>query len=72
GIKNKYTQIVENSDYILPYPYQNKLTNALRKAAKSQQNLDFVGIWTGQSIHNYSELSTEQILRNLILQTMRK
>ncbi|OCA68010.1 tungsten formylmethanofuran dehydrogenase [Chryseobacterium artocarpi] len=72
GIKNKYTQIVENSDYILPYPYQNKLTNALRKEAKSQQNLDFVGIWAGQSIHKYSELSTEQILRNLILQTMGK
>lgn len=72
GIKNKYTQIVENSDYILPYPYQNKLTNALRKAAKSQQNLDFVGIWAGQSIHKYSELSTEDILRNLILQTMEK
>lgn len=72
GIQNKYTQIVENSDYILPYPYQNKLTNALRKAAKSQQNLDFVGIWAGQSIHKYSELSTEDILRNLILQTMGK
>lgn len=72
GIKNKYTQMVENSDYILPYPYQNKLTNALRKAAKSLQNLDFVGIWTGQSIHNYSELSTEDILRNLITETERE
>lgn len=72
GIKNKYTQMVENSDCILPYPYQNKLTNALRKAAKSQQNLDFVGIWTGQSIHNYSELSTEDILRNLITETERE
>lgn len=72
GIKNKYTQIVENSDYILPYPYQNKLTNALRKAAKSQQNLDFVGIWAGQSIHNYSELSTEHILKNLIFQIEEK
>lgn len=68
GVRNKYIDAVENSDYILPYPYQNKLTNALRKAAKSQQNADFVGIWTGQSTHHYSELSTEQILRNLIYQ----
>lgn len=69
GIRNKYIEAVEDSEYILPYPYQNKLTNALRKAAKSKQNADFVGIWTGQSIHNYSELSTEEILRNIIIQT---
>ncbi|WP_185248160.1 nitronate monooxygenase family protein [Chryseobacterium bernardetii] len=66
GIRNKYIEIVENSEYILPYPYQNKLTNALRKAAKSKQNAEFVGIWAGQSIHPYSELSTEEILKNLI------
>lgn len=69
GVRNKYIEAVEDSEYILPYPYQNKLTNALRKAAKSQQNPEFVGIWVGQSIHDYSELSTEQILRNLIFQT---
>ncbi|MFZ4930991.1 NAD(P)H-dependent flavin oxidoreductase [Chryseobacterium sp. Mn2064] len=66
GINNKYIQAVEGSEYILPYPYQNKLTNALRKAAKSLQNPEFVGIWIGQSIHRYSELSTEEILKKLI------
>ncbi|PKF73796.1 NAD(P)H-dependent flavin oxidoreductase [Chryseobacterium sp. PMSZPI] len=69
GLKNKFIELIEGSEYILPYPYQNKLTNGLRKAAKSKQNTDFVGIWVGQSIHHYSELSTEHILRNLILQT---
>lgn len=68
GVKNKYIEAVEDSEYILPYPYQNKLTNALRKAAKDQKNADFVGLWTGQSIHDYSELSAEEILRNLIYQ----
>lgn len=72
GVRNKYIEAVENSEYILPYPYQNKLTNALRKAAKSKQDPDFVGIWAGQSIHEYSELSTEQILRNLIFQIEEK
>ncbi|BAP30267.1 putative 2-nitropropane dioxygenase [Chryseobacterium sp. StRB126] len=66
GVRNKYIEGVEDSEYILPYPYQNKLTNALRKAAKSKQNADFVGIWVGQSIHRYSENSTEEILKNLI------
>ncbi|WP_313093668.1 NAD(P)H-dependent flavin oxidoreductase [Chryseobacterium flavum] len=68
GVKNKFIETVENSEYILPYPYQNKLTNALRKAAKSLQNPEFVGIWVGQSIHQYSELSTEDILKDLISQ----
>ncbi|MFC3758853.1 NAD(P)H-dependent flavin oxidoreductase [Chryseobacterium tructae] len=72
GVRNKYIEAVENSEYILPYPYQNKLTNGLRKAAKSKQNPDFVGIWAGQSIHDYSELSTEEILRNLIFQIEEK
>ncbi|WP_343687788.1 NAD(P)H-dependent flavin oxidoreductase [Chryseobacterium gleum] len=68
GVKNKFIETVENSEYILPYPYQNKLTNALRKAAKSLQNPEFVGIWVGQSIHQYSERSTEEILKHLISQ----
>lgn len=71
GVKNKFIETVENSEYILPYPYQNKLTNALRKAAKSLQNPEFVGIWVGQSIHQYSERSTEEILKHLISQCER-
>lgn len=67
GITNKYIQTLENSDSILPYPYQNKLTVELRRVSKVLNNPDFVSIWVGQSIHNYSSLSTEDILKNLIL-----
>lgn len=66
GIKNKFTETLENLDCILPYPYQNKLTNELRRVSKIAENPDFVSIWAGQSIHNYSALSTEDILKNLI------
>lgn len=66
GIKNTFIETLENSDYILPYPYQNKLTNELRRISKTLQNFDFVSIWAGQSIHDYSHLSTEEILKNLI------
>lgn len=68
GITNKYIQTLENSDFILPYPYQNKLTGELRRVSKALNNADFVSIWVGQSIHNYSSLSTEDILKNLILE----
>lgn len=66
GIKNTFTETLDHSDYILPYPYQNKLTNELRRISKTLLNSDFVNIWAGQSIHEYSQLSTEEILKNLI------
>jgi nitronate monooxygenase len=46
GIKNTFTQTLEHTEYILPYPYQNKLTNELRKIAKASNRADFVSIWT--------------------------
>ena len=66
GIKNTFIETLENSAYILPYPYQNKLTGALRKAARNNKNADFVNLWLGQSIHQYSKSSAEEILRDLI------
>ncbi|GAB0156682.1 nitronate monooxygenase [Chryseobacterium sp. Alg-005] len=68
GIKNKYIEALDNSAYILPYPYQNKLTNELRRVSKTLNNTDFVSIWVGQSVHDYSEASAEDILRKLIQQ----
>lgn len=66
GIKNKYIETLENSDYILPYPYQNKLTNELRRVSKTLGNTDFVSIWAGQSIHEYSDMSATKILTDLV------
>lgn len=69
GIKNKFIETIEHSDYILPYPYQNKLTNEIRKAAKEKGLADFVGIWLGQSINGFSEKSTTDLLKDLIQET---
>ncbi|PZF71245.1 NAD(P)H-dependent flavin oxidoreductase [Taibaiella soli] len=66
GIKNIFTEAVENASQIVPYPYQNKLTGELRKAAKANKNADFVNIWAGQSLHPFSEASTGVILKELI------
>lgn len=66
GIRNTFIEAVENSDFILPYPYQNKLTGELRKAARINKNPDFVNLWTGQSIYELSGDSTTDILGNLI------
>jgi nitronate monooxygenase len=69
GIKNAFIEAVENTDYILPYPFQNKLTSELRRISKAIGNLDFVSIWLGQSINTYSDRSTTEILKDLIKET---
>lgn len=66
GIKNKFIETIENSEYILPYPYQNKLTGEMRRIARTVTNDEFVNLWVGQSIVDYNELSTENILEKLI------
>jgi nitronate monooxygenase len=66
GIRNTFIKAVEHTEYILPYPYQNKLTTELRKTAKANKNSDFVSIWAGQSINKYSRRSTTEILKELI------
>jgi nitronate monooxygenase len=69
GIRNAFIEAVENTEYILPYPYQNKLTSELRRVAKAMGNLNFVSIWLGQSINKYTHGSTDDILRELIEDT---
>ena len=66
GIRNKFTNMFDHSEDILPYPYQNKLTKIFRVAAKRHGQLEWISIWIGQSFQNRSFTSTESILRNLI------
>lgn len=66
GINNAFIKAVDDSGHILPYPYQNKLTAELRKAAKANGNSDFVSIWLGQSINPFSAASTFDIITGLI------
>jgi|SRR5947209_200045 len=69
GIKNTFISAIEHTEFILPYPYQNKMTNELRRVAKANKNTDFLNIWLGQSINDYSGQSTTEIIRKLIVDT---
>ncbi|MEC4048689.1 nitronate monooxygenase [Flavobacterium sp. SUN046] len=69
GIKNTFISATEHTEFILPYPYQNKITNELRRVSKANQNTNFVNIWVGQSINNFSGQSTTEIIRKLIVET---
>ncbi|OJV54065.1 MAG: tungsten formylmethanofuran dehydrogenase [Bacteroidetes bacterium 43-16] len=66
GLRNLFTEALAQSGLTLPYPYQNKLTAALRQAAKENEQTDFVSIWAGQSLAAYREGTTTAILNALI------
>src|SRR5204863_1320744 len=42
GIKNTFINATEQTEFVLPYPYQNKLTNELRRVAKAGKNTNFL------------------------------
>lgn len=69
GINNAFINATEQTDFILLYPYQNKMTQELRRVAKSHKNTEFSNIWLGQSINDYSGQSTTDILQKLIAET---
>lgn len=61
GLSNAFISDFLEVD-ILPYPYQNKLTQPLRKAAQEKGLLEYVSIWCGQSNFNLQTDSTDKIL----------
>jgi nitronate monooxygenase len=69
GIRNKFMDLVENSDLsIPPYPIQNTLTTALRAAAQKQNNKDFTNLWAGQCAFMAEEKPAAEIFRSFIKQ----
>lgn len=69
GIQNTFIDTIEQSGFILPYPYQNKLTSEFRRVARSHKKTELVNIWVGQSINEFSGQSTSDILKKLIEET---
>lgn len=69
GISNAFIKALDSTPYILPYPYQNKLTGELRKQAKKLGNIDFVSVWAGNSLSSFSDASTTEILSGLVTET---
>lgn len=50
GIQNKFIiEMQEHEAEILMFPVQNTLTQSIRKASSSQNNKDFMSLWSGQS-----------------------
>ncbi len=70
GIKNKFVEGMSGLEEQVPeYPAQHYLTKALRAAAKSKSNPDFMSLWAGQSSPFIKRTTAKELVENLISET---
>ena len=51
GLANAFSRAVDaRPDAILPFPLQNDLTQALRAAARANNDAEYVNLWAGQAV----------------------
>ncbi|WP_043931199.1 NAD(P)H-dependent flavin oxidoreductase [Bacillus sp. EB01] len=67
GIKNKFINEMQFHETSLPdFPVQNVLTQSIRKAASSQDNPDFMSLWSGQSPRLAKDQTVETLIHSII------
>lgn len=67
GIKNKFIVEMEKYEDVLPeFPVQNTLTQPIRKASSSQQNADYLSLWSGQSPRLAKTQSVKEIFNTIL------
>jgi nitronate monooxygenase len=67
GIKNKFISELEKHEDLLPdFPVQNALTQPIRKASSSQENPDYLSLWSGQS-PRLAKIQSVKMLFNTII-----
>ncbi|WHX98144.1 nitronate monooxygenase [Neobacillus sp. DY30] len=67
GIKNKFIADMEKHEDLLPdFPIQNALTQPIRKASSSQQNTDYLSLWSGQSPRLAKNQSVKMLFNTIL------
>ncbi|UTR14923.1 nitronate monooxygenase [Salipaludibacillus sp. LMS25] len=66
GIKNTFIDDMKDYTSILPFPVQNTLTSAIRKASADQHNPAYMSLWTGQSPRLATDLSAARFIQQLV------
>jgi nitronate monooxygenase len=71
GIKNKFITEMQKHEESLPdFPVQNNLTQPIRKAASSQNNPDYMSLWSGQSPRLAKSLTVEAFMKSIIAEAI--
>jgi len=72
GINNKFTEDMQEQEAFFPdFPIQNTLTRDIRKAASTQNNREFMSLWSGQSPRLAKNQTVEQLMTQLINEAFR-
>ena len=66
GIPNRAMTQIEAADAILPYPYQNSLTRAMRTEAAKQDRAEYLSLWAGQGARLARRMSASKLMERLI------
>lgn len=71
GVVNRFMTEVEfdaadDSDGILPFPYQNALTRPIRAAAAQQDRAEFLSLWAGQGVGLSRRRSAAELIDELM------
>lgn len=67
GIKNRFIEEMDKSNVSFPeFPVQNALTQPIRKASSSQNNRDFMSLWSGQSPRLANRQTAKALIEKVI------
>ncbi len=71
GLKNKFIAEMKNHEDLLPdFPIQNTLTQPIRKASSSQQNADYLSLWSGQSPRLAKNQNVQTLMNKIITEAI--
>ncbi|MGE4218161.1 MAG: NAD(P)H-dependent flavin oxidoreductase [Alphaproteobacteria bacterium] len=70
GLRNRaMTEIDAAPGEILPFPYQNAMTRAMRTAAAQRGRTEYLSLWAGQGAGLARDIAATELMRNLASET---
>ncbi|WP_087973973.1 NAD(P)H-dependent flavin oxidoreductase [Oceanobacillus rekensis] len=67
GVKNKFiSEMLQNEASLPDFPVQNILTKGIRKASSSQNNRDYMSLWSGQSPRLAKRQTVNALIKGVI------
>ena len=70
GLRNKFINLLSGHENdILPFPWQNTLTRALRTASAARGSSEYLSLWAGTGVGRIRTLPAGQLVRELVRET---